>query len=120
MTDQHVPPFAVRVEQDGDCEVLHVTGEVDMAVADQFQRAIVAAEPGRNLIIDMSELSFMDSSGARAVVVASRVRQASGTSVSLVSPPGDTRVRRVLDLLHMTQAVPVHDDYDEAAEASDC
>ena len=48
-----------------------VRGELDLATAPQLDEALVAAiEAGDEVVLDLRELEFMDSSGVRALVVA--------------------------------------------------
>ena len=56
----------VQIEQrDDDVVVARLTGELDISVADQARRKIADAVPNSavGVIVDMSELEFMDSSG---------------------------------------------------------
>lgn len=89
--------------------VLAASGEVDLATADQFQEAVRAAGAGaERLIVDLEQLGFLDSSGVRALLLAARdvgVRR-----VSVVCPPTNTRVRRVLEAVRFDELVPVLDD----------
>ena len=49
--------------------VVVVTGELDMASAPQFRQALEAAKPrGGRVVLDMEDLTFMDSSGLRELV----------------------------------------------------
>jgi anti-anti-sigma factor len=66
-------PFhlAERV-QDG-CTVVSVAGELDLRSAGRFTRAVgelVRSAPGLRLVLDLSELTWWDSSGLAALVIA--------------------------------------------------
>ncbi len=75
-----------------DRHVLRVSGEIDAATAGEFELALAAAfEPTEPLQVDLSGVPFMDSSGLRALLAVSRVRE---ITVSLASPA----VRHVLEL----------------------
>jgi anti-anti-sigma factor len=53
--------------------VLHVQGEIDLATAGQFAAALdqaLAAAP--RLLVDMSEVTFIDVSGLRVIVQAAQ------------------------------------------------
>jgi anti-anti-sigma factor len=61
-------------EQDrGGCTVISVTGELDLSSAGQFTRAVgdlVASAPAVRLVVDLSALTWWDSSGLAALIVA--------------------------------------------------
>lgn len=49
--------------------VLVISGEIDMASADDFLNAAVSmADPTREVILDVTALEFVDSSGLKAIV----------------------------------------------------
>jgi anti-sigma B factor antagonist len=75
--------------------VLWLAGEFDLAAVDEFSGAVDAVlDAQRELVLDLSELTFLDSTGIRAFLVIAG--QVSG-GVVLRRP---TRpVRRVLDLV---------------------
>jgi anti-anti-sigma factor len=84
--------FAVRADPEG---VLWLTGEFDLAALDVFQAVVDAVlDAQRELVLDLTELTFLDSTGIRAIlVVAGRVD--GGIVLRGPKPP----VRRVLDLV---------------------
>jgi anti-sigma B factor antagonist len=60
-------PLVVRADEEG---VLWVSGELDMAQAIRFTGAVldILDKAGRNdLILDLSEVTFLDSTGLRAI-----------------------------------------------------
>ena len=77
---------------------LRVVGEIDMSTAPTFEEALSSAldeEPER-LMIDLSELNFMDSSGLNALV---RARNAmDDTGIELVISGVSDQVRRLLEV----------------------
>lgn len=59
---------ALRVTAGGQGR-LRVAGELDGATAQKFEKAITGAmRTGRDVFVDMSEVTFMDSTGLRAVI----------------------------------------------------
>ncbi|MGH2672342.1 MAG: STAS domain-containing protein [Actinomycetota bacterium] len=84
--------FAVRADPEG---VLWLEGEFDLAAIDAFQAAVDAVlDAQRELVLDLSKLTFLDSTGIRAfLVVAGLV----GGGLILRRPT--QAVRRVLDLV---------------------
>lgn len=77
---------------------LIVSGELDIASAPTLQRAIEERDlaGGRPLLIDLSNLSFMDSTGLRALVVARQ--HAADNGYELVLRQGPRQVQRVFEL----------------------
>jgi anti-anti-sigma factor len=87
-----VSDFAVRADTEG---VLWLTGEFDLAALDTFEAAVDGVlDAQRKLVLDLSELTFLDSTGIRAfLVVAGQV--SGGVILRRPTQP----VRRVLDLV---------------------
>jgi anti-anti-sigma factor len=87
-----VNDFAVRADPEG---VLWLAGEFDLAAIDAFQAAVDAVLDAQGeLVLDLSELTFLDSTGIRAfLVVAGQV------SGGLILRRPTQPVRRVLDLV---------------------
>jgi anti-sigma B factor antagonist len=63
----------VQIDSEGSAIVVRPVGEVDVANASAFRAALdVAYEPGRQLIIDLANLSFIDSTGIAALIAAAK------------------------------------------------
>jgi anti-sigma B factor antagonist len=57
------------VSADSDSGVLRLSGELDMAAVEDFLTAAGSAVDGqREVIVDLSQLRFIDSSGIRALI----------------------------------------------------
>ena len=74
MDPQGWQPFAVTVSTEGDRATVVLKGELDLAGIDSAKQAIDQAEevPGRMVVLDLSELTFMDSTGLEVVLRAAR------------------------------------------------
>ncbi len=72
-----------------------LSGEIDAHTAPAVATAIAAAEHDP-LIVDLSGVDFVDSSGLRVLLEAHQARQAAGSSLVLSAP--SPAVRRVLDV----------------------
>ena len=94
---------------DGAC-VVRLTGEFDLAGVDAFE-AELQGLPGAAgiLVLDMRGLSFIDSSGLRAVVMADRRIRDDGRRFVLVKGP--ERVNRVLDLTGVSERLELVDRF---------
>jgi anti-sigma B factor antagonist len=64
-------PFEIRNELDDGAGRLILTGELDIATAPQVEEAALAMleQSVRRLVIDLSGLTFIDSSGLRTLIV---------------------------------------------------
>ena len=78
--------------------VVRLKGEFDLAGVPTFEREL-GRGPGpheKTLVLDLRELTFLDSSGLRAVLMADRAVRAEGRRCVVVRGP--ERVNRVLEL----------------------
>jgi anti-anti-sigma factor len=92
----------------GTAEVV-LTGELDIATVDDAQRQIEAAEATSPalLIIDLSQLEFVDSSGVRLALLAEGRARAAGRRVAVRLGTGHAlRVFQALGLLDKVDVVP--------------
>ena len=88
--------------------IVAVEGELDIATADDLREHIEAAIEGHGpwLILDLSALDFMDSSGLNVIINAYRaVRDAEG---ALALAALNERVTKVVRLVGLHRQVPVH------------
>jgi anti-anti-sigma factor len=92
---------------------LRVVGEIDMSTVPTFEKALSSAldeEPDR-LMIDLSEVNFMDSSGLNALVRARNVME--DTGVQLVISGVSDQVRRLFEVSGlMTAFMFVHSSHE--------
>ncbi len=79
-----------------------VAGEVDAHSSESFATALVAAgEQATAVKIDLSGVTFMDSSGLRVLVAAQQRAEAGGPTLVLRSP--SRQIVRLLDLAGLTE-----------------
>lgn len=88
---------------------LRVRGELDVATSPQLGGAVadVLETGAQSLVVDLSETTFLDSSGARQLVRAARHAANVGAALEVVCPAGNRPVRMVLELLELHRAVPI-------------
>ena len=106
----------VQIEQRvDDVVVARLTGELDISVAEKTGREIAHAVPNSALgvVVDMSELEFMDSSGVSMLFSLARQVGSHRQQLRVVAPPGRP-VSRVLQIVEFGRAAPVDDDVDSA------
>jgi anti-anti-sigma factor len=69
---------------------LHLTGELDIATAPALEAAVDAAlkRGAQRLLLDLSDLSFVDSSGLRLFIILSERARGEGWTLYLTRPVG--------------------------------
>ena len=109
----HTPKHFPLQLRDGFCVVV-VDGEIDVAVADLMAAELAAAiEAGPpRLLVDLSQVTFMDSSALSALVGTHKKAVAVGGEVRLVGP--NARLRKLLAITQLDQLFPVHDSVESA------
>lgn len=104
--------FSLARSTHGSAQVVTLTGELDMAHASSVAETLDAlADTERPVVVDMTDLTFIDSSGIHAIM---RPRPQQGVVV-LVCPPGN--IQRVLSVTKIDRVLPVHETLDAALTA---
>lgn len=97
----------VLLAEDG---TIGVVGEIDLAGGPLLDQVVAAREAaGDHVTIEMSQVTFVDSSGLRSLIAASQRATAAGRRVRLVAP--SAVVVRLLDITATTSMF----DIDEAS-----
>lgn len=78
--------------------VVRLVGEVDMSSVDLMAKQFEALTSGKtkSVILDASQVTFMDSTGLHGLVEGKRILHEAGTQIFLVP---SSQVRRVLELV---------------------
>jgi anti-anti-sigma factor len=100
MTVEKGESFEIREERAGPSAVtLRLYGEFDLAGCDRFEAMFAQLAGGgtRELVIDLTGLTFIDSSAIRALLDARRRASEDSLDLYMTLPPGG-QVRKVLDL----------------------
>lgn len=106
----------IETDLDQGCRRISVAGELDLAVAAQLEEAIGRATDSVDLLIDLSDCDFIDSTAVALFVRTDRDRRADGRSFALVAP--HDQVERVLGLTGLDDDGLVFGDLDSARLAS--
>jgi anti-anti-sigma factor len=103
------------VQRDDDIVVARLTGELDISVAGQTGKKIAdsVGSSARGVVVDTTELEFMDSSGVSMLFNLARQVGSHRQELRVVAPPGGP-VARVLEIVEFGRAAPVHADVDSA------
>jgi anti-sigma B factor antagonist len=95
------PPFAVTTASYETETRVVVRGEVDVASANTLRRALTAAEEaeGENpIVLDLTGVTFMDSSGLRALIEHVLISSADGDRLRICPSPEVAELLRVAGL----------------------
>ena len=105
----------VEIEHRDAVVVARLTGELDISVAESTGRKIAEAVPSsaRGVVVDMSGLDFMDSSGVSMLFALARQVGSHRQQMCVVAPTGKP-VSRVLQIVEFDRAAPVREDVDAA------
>lgn len=107
----------IITHDDGRCLTLRLVGELDHAAAQTVMPGIEDAVEEylpRRCVLDLTGVSFMDSSGIAVILKTDRLLRQTGSALALSGVPG--QVRRVLDVAGLTKIVPVLDDREKECE----
>jgi anti-sigma B factor antagonist len=109
--------FDVQVSEIEACAVLTVTGEVDVATAPQLrQEAVRLTTSGQaNLIIDLSGVDFLDSTGLGVIVGVLKRARTHGGELAVVG--AENHVRKVFDITRISDVLPMFATVEEACAA---
>ena len=100
----------IAVSETGGVRLLRLTGELDMAGVNQLERLLTPDQTpeGATFVIDMRGLSFIDSSGLRALIMADeRVRDEGGRFIVVRGPD---RVNEILEMTGVAQRIELVDE----------
>ena len=103
--------FQARSQHYGATTFLMLAGEFDIASEKQFAEAFQAVcwERPECVVLDLSELSFIDSTGLNCLLLAQRRAEADGFGLAVV-PSNTTAVRHVFRISGLDRLLPLVGD----------
>jgi anti-sigma B factor antagonist len=113
-----VTPLAVERSRSDGYELLAVEGEIDIATAPRMIAALneVLAEIESPLVVDLSSVVFMDSTGLALMMNARRRVTRRGQGFAIVCPPGP--IARVFEIADMMETLRIFPDRESARVAA--
>jgi len=106
MTMQH------QVQEEGHITVISLSGSVDANSALELRNIIQGlVKEGTNILIDLSEVNFIDSSGLSVFIKAYQIGQNVGAQITLASP--QPSVRKVFKLTGLEKLFNIVDSLEE-------
>ena len=108
--------FSCTAEQGADHVVFTLAGDLDLAAHARLQTGLDQSwDASTDLVIDCSQVTFLDSMGLRVLVHAMQRATAADRAIALAAP--SQPVLRVLELAGVTELFPVtgrHPDSEQA------
>ena len=118
LTATHVVDLAaltIRPHRDGGTHLLVLSGELDIASADAVQAMLERGEATtalQNIVVDLRELRFIDSTGLRLLIEAARRAETAAYRLRIVRPAA--AVFRVFEIAGVDTLLPFADAPAEA------
>lgn len=107
--------LGIEVSHDGGMVVIALHGELDLASAPVFSDQLHHATAGdaAAIVVDLSELDFMDSTGLRSILEAHQRCGDSGRRFAVV--PGTRQVARLLEVARVEEHLDIVSSPDDLA-----
>jgi anti-sigma B factor antagonist len=106
------PPSALKIDSELQAGAARLTpsGELDIATAPQLEQEVrsLLARGVRRVVIDLSRLTFVDSSALRLFIVLNERSTEDGWTLGLIRPTG--QVRTVFEITGAEENLPFIDD----------
>ncbi len=104
-------------EIDADTHVIELGGEVDLYTAPEFkERLVQVIEDGKKqLIVDLSKATFIDSTTLGVLVGGVKRLRPSGGSLALVCT--DQNISKIFEITGLDRVFPIHGSREEALQS---
>ena len=104
-----IPSFGIQVIHNGAATRIAPSGELDIATTPALEQAIneATAEPGAALVLDLRDLTFMDSTGLRTLAQTNARAEEEGFELSIWR--GSRQIERVLEISGLGALLPLED-----------
>jgi anti-sigma B factor antagonist len=98
------------VEANGSHSVLVATGEIDLSTSAQVDSAVIAAleSQASHLTLDLTRVTFLDSSGLGVIVKALKRSRESGTTFDVVA--SNERVLKVFTITGLDSVITIYSE----------
>jgi anti-sigma B factor antagonist len=103
----------IEVEDLATVSVVRLVGEHDISTAPALEATLdPILDGGRNIVLDLSRASFIDSTILRATILGHRAL--TPARIVAVAAPRGTEPRRLIELVELTAIIPVFDSLGDA------
>lgn len=106
-----------KIKPWGEATLVDLEGEIDLHTAPELKAALldVGSSPSARVVLDLSGVSFIDSTGIGALVGALKKTREAGGQLAFVG--AKSRVQRVFQIAGLWKALPFYDSRDAALAA---
>jgi anti-anti-sigma factor len=94
--------------------VVTLRGEHDVSTRAVLAQALQLAAAHSNVVVDLSECSFVDSTVINEFIKSSKSVKAGGERFMLVIPPGQAHVARIARMVRLAEMIELHESKDAA------
>lgn len=112
-------PFSLNAQpNDGTTVVVEVAGEIDIASSSEFEDGLTDVIRGRDthaLVVDLSDVTFMDSNGLSALVRVLERQQRAGGALAVVTR--DERIKTLFEISRLDRLLRLYPTRAEAVAA---
>lgn len=108
--ERYGKPFEIRVEPRGKSALVRLAGEFDLSSKKEFVTRLseVTSTRPEEVILDLRDVAFIDSTGLRLVLEAWNQSQRGGFDFAVLR--GEGQVRRLLQETGLDRALPIVED----------
>jgi anti-anti-sigma factor len=104
--------FSISISDRDGRAVVVLRGELDVATAPDLEAALrERLDAGQDVVVDLRELAFMDSTGLRVLVAAHARVEGGGPSFLIVPPPPGAPVAKILAITGVASVLDLIDDF---------
>jgi anti-sigma B factor antagonist len=105
-----------EVSDQGDQIIVALKGEIDLENSPAARELLLGSvAENRNLLVDLSGVTYIDSSGVASLVEALQASRKNGTGFALAA--ASEAARRVLELARLDKVFTMYDSVDEGLNA---
>ena len=77
--------MSYKIEDKGNLKIVHLTGEIDMDVADKTRQSILPLiNSGNDVQLNLSKVEYMDSSGISVLIESKKLSEQKKTKFELI------------------------------------
>jgi anti-sigma B factor antagonist len=100
-----------ELREDAGCLVVSFQGDLDLQSSPEARRVLLeCVDRSKNILVDLSAVPYLDSSGVASLVEAYQLSRSRGISFGLVSV--SPRALRVLELARLDKVFAIHSSLD--------
>lgn len=104
------PPAGIEIAAHSPAvAVVTLRGEHDLSTRQELSQALERAAAHSNVVVDLTDCSFIDSTVISEFIRTSEIVRASGEQVTLVIPPAQAQLSRIAQLSGLAQIFELHE-----------